>query len=382
MRNFIMIAVMAFAAFSPVPANAETRGIVTGQVMNEATEKARPAAGVMVQLSILKEGREIGAAQTKTDGKGRYRFRGLQTEAGIRYSAEVKHNGVPFTTMLQSFTSGSRFTFPKLLIYPTTGDSSEIRANEILMLEFGHNNLVKVSHNLSFQNLGTVAYDPRATDGKPIEITLKQGGFDLRFLAGLSNRNAEILPEQHLLKLKIPIKPGAEGEKRIEFGYLYNYESRSVTFDLPLSVARSQTTVLLKEKAYKLKSDQLTPQAARAFGDTLFHIWSGGEQEAGEAVKFTISGLPFTGDLERNLVFLGLSLVGLLALFFSFWKPKQLSAEEEPQRAETHAFELLCDLERKQRSAMISYAEYEEERERLRSILFDLKLRKEDDRAA
>jgi hypothetical protein len=216
----------------------------------------------------------------------------------------------------------------------------------------------------------------------PIELTLPKGGFDISFVRGVSEENTKVDTVGSKLEVRLPISPGPLGATKLEFSYLYPYESRTVEFDFPASVSRDKLTLLLAEKDYRLRSAKLTRQPPQTIQGKTFYLYSAGPLGPNETTFFAVSGLSRPGDIAAGLLYTGLGAVIAAALFFAFRRPKISSPLTKAGPMRERAFSKLADLEQRFQQGVIPVAEYRTERERWLGFLFDLDQKKRSSQAA
>lgn len=370
MRKFFL-SLLILLLLSP-PSFATGRGELSGEVAELLDGKETPGANLPVRVSIFKNEVEIAGAEVKTNSRGRYSFRDLETGPEFAYEVWVEKKGVPFRTNGVGFAGAKAKTAPKLMIVPTTGDSSSIMLEEIVLFEFQKANSVKVLHSLTFSNIGAMTYDGRTEGGAPITVDLLKGGFELQNHMGLSSENTEIDSANNRLKFKLQIPPGPDKTVTLRFGYSYQMTDRTVPIALSTNVERTRFSLTLVDKDLSIATTQLTKQPPRPLKTQTYYIWSGGPFKAGQAVEFTMKGISLPQDLFHVLLFSGFGLVLAVLVFVGLRRPLELSASDQRKKNLEYYYSALANLERGFRTGNVSAAEYREQQERIREILYDL----------
>lgn len=373
MRRAVLFALLVL--HGPAIAGEPTSsGEIVGRVLERSTKGEKPVPAQTVRLRIVRGEAEIQGAETSTNANGVFRFRNLNTGPDFLYVARVEFQGAPYTALPARFSDvGSTLRLPPFKIYPATPLPNDIEASEMMGIEFGKNDVLKILETLSFLNRGDKTYSPRGERGVPIEIPLLRGGFDLNLLAGVAEDEVEIDPARNLLLLRKTIPPGDPSRQEIRFSYSFPYRTRALSLAFPMNVARTGFNLILRDKSVKVQTAQLQrePSAAARGGGTL--LYSGGPFGAGETIRFEISGLWPGEDVGYGLAFAGILGVTLAALWILLRRPG--GPREE-------ALDALAALEKRYRSGSISEAVYEKESKRLREWLFDLWPNEDIDEAA
>jgi hypothetical protein len=283
---------------------------IRGEVLLHSDSGDRPLSRQAVRLRIIRGENEVQWAEALTDGKGTYRFSNLDASPEFLYAARVEYQGVPYDGLPVRFEGSKNLVLPPFRVSPSTTSTEHLEASEKVVLSFGRKDLVTVQETITFWNRGDTTFG-----GRPIEIPLLAGGFDLNLLEGLSEENMEIDPERSALKLRGKILPGEDHGKTIRFSYSFPYRSRALSLGFPLSVARSGFDLIVISSHVSVQSGQLDrmPASPSARGRTL--VFSGGPFAAGETVRLEVSGLWRAEDVGYVAVLAGLAAVLLLSVW-------------------------------------------------------------------
>jgi hypothetical protein len=373
MRARSLALFVAGLCLTPAVSLAEATGEIRGEVLRMAKETRTPAAGATVQLRIFRNGVEAAGARTVAEANGRYVFRALSTAPEYRYEAEALDGEVPFRS--QSFEFGGRPTLviPALAIVPVTGDPATLLAREAILLQVEQPNLLSVSHHIAITNGGEVTYDGRTEGGRPIEIRLPDGASRLEMGQGLSRRDTDWIEDERLLRVDLQVRGGGRTETTIEFGYSLPYEGSKLGLSLPMNLARERATVALVDPKIRIRSDTLSFDQEKEIQKRTYRFFGGGPLAANEPLRFELRGLPAPGRTGSDpfVLFAALGLVAAAAAMLALKKHRGLESTD-PDEARERCFRLFDQLERDFEAGTLGAAEYREERERLREVLFDL----------
>ncbi len=367
------ILILVFTIFIPFQTLADSnKGEILGSVVERKGGKERPVVVQAVRLRIIKGEYEVQGAETITDRGGHYRFSGLYMGPQYFYLVRLIYQGVQYVNDPTQILSSHPVRLRPFVVFPATGNIDKLIATENILLEFGRNDLLKVTHDITIENQGSEAYSANLETAKLVELPVLKGAFSLDILTGLSKESIDIDSQSSTIKLKKSILPGPQNAQQMRFSYLYAYEQREVPFKLPLPVTRRNFNLLISEKDLKIKSTQLERQPDMRLKEKVTRVYSGGSIVANEPLQFSVTGLFLKKDPGYVIVVLGVSIILFLGIFF-FFRPSSVEATIG-NIASQKEFLLneLCRLEGQYQQNSVKAFEYEKEKERIRELLFNL----------
>jgi hypothetical protein len=177
------------------------------------------------------------------------------------------------------------------------------------------------------------------------------------------------------------VQADPETPYRAEYAYRMPYVEKTLPLSFKTSIPVTRVTLVLVERNVKVESPLLKFQEKHDEDGKVFFLYSGGPVKAGEALSFTLGGLPLPGVALRIWMFAGIGLAACAAVALGLRGAKKPHAVDfEALAAET--FRRLADLETRFKRGEAELSEYRNERLRLRELLFDLEMRTKNNRAA
>jgi hypothetical protein len=346
------------------------RGTVEGTVVQKGDHGEKPAVHRTVQLKIYKENYQSASAQTQTDSAGRYRFSNLQTESEFYYEPVALIDGVPFTAPPVQFVGSRNVQARKITVGAVTGDLSALNAQEVILIEFGNADLMKMSHSFTFTNVGTATYDYRAGKGEYIRISLPAQGYNLSLGGGLEERDVDI-GDQSNLHLKLNIPPGEASARRAEFSYLLPYTASSLDFVQKMNVKLDALAFATQGRKIDIEGSGIRFEQEKERDGKKYFLYRGDTLPADAPLQLSFKGLPRSGDLAHRILFGGVFAITAIAGFL-LWRTSKETVAPSKTDAREKALGELIKLEERLRTGLISAQEYHEERDRLRDFFFDL----------
>jgi len=284
---------------------AQGTGVIEGQVANGTAGGLEPGAGLQVTVQVFLGGSVVDTLQAVTDGDGRFRFEGLDTDPELEYWPEVVYLDVPYSVEEPLFFDGEGATLSAAItVYETTDDDSGIRLDSVHMIAESFGQVLRISEIHLFGNAGDRTYVGSEGDGGQrgtLFIPLPEGAVGLAFGEDIpADRYVEV--EGGLMDTA-PVPPGSEASLTF-FSYHLVVTGQTIpmerTFAYPLTILN----VLAAQPGLTLNSDQLQFQGLEPFqgrdyglytiqdvpaGTPLIMEWlSTGEMPTGE----TTGGMP------------------------------------------------------------------------------------------
>jgi hypothetical protein len=372
---------------------AQGTGVIEGQVVNGTAGGSEPGAGLQVTLQVFLGGTEMDTLQAVTDGDGRFRFEGLDTDPELEYWPEVAYLDVLYSVEEPLFFDGEGATLSATVtVYETTDDDSGIRLDSVHMIAESFGQVLRISEIHLFGNAGDRTYVSSSGDGGQgggIYIPLPGGAVGLAF--------GEDIPEDRYVEVEgglmdtEPVPPGSETSLAF-FSYHLVVTGETIPMERSFAYPLTILNVLAAQPGLTLNSDQLQFQGLEPFqgrdyglytvqgvpaGTPLIMEWvSTGEMPAGGTTGSMSSSntgatptLPTRGN-QRLLLWVGFGLVvlavgGAIVYPLATARPASAPASAPDMMRDPKARRLLAelaDLEEGFESGQIDEATYQRER--------------------
>jgi hypothetical protein len=372
---------------------AQGTGVIEGQVVNGTAGGSEPGAGLQVTLEGFLGGTEVATLQAVTDGEGRFRFEGLDTDPELEYWPEVVYLDVPYSVEEPLFFDGEGATLSATVtVYETTDDDSGIRLDSVHMIAESFGQVLRISEIHLFGNAGDRTYVGSEGEGGQREglyIPLPEGAVGLAF--------GEDIPADQYIEVEgglvdtEPVPPGSETSLTF-FSYHLVVAGEIIPMERSFAYPLTILNVLAAQPGLTLNSDQLQFQGLEPFqgrdygfytvqdvpaNTPLTMEWvSTGEMPAGESTETmpasesgATSTLPTRGN-QRLLLWVGfgfavLAVGGAIVYPLATTRPASAPASASEVVKDPRARRLLAelaDLEEGLEAGQIDEATYERER--------------------
>jgi hypothetical protein len=245
---------------------AQGTGVIEGQVVNGTAGGSEPGAGLQVTMQVFLGGTEVDTLQAVTDGDGRFRFDGLDTDPELEYWPEVAYLEVPYSVEEPlSFDGEGETLSAAVTIYETTDDDSGIRVDSIHMIAESFGQVLRISEIHLFGNAGDRTYvgsvGDRGQQGA-LFIPLPEGAVGLAFGEDIpTDRYVEV--EGGLMDTD-PVPPGSETSLTF-FSYHLVVAGETIPMERSFAYPVTILNLLVAQPGLTLSSDQLQFQGLEPF---------------------------------------------------------------------------------------------------------------------
>lgn len=288
---------------------------IRGSLLVRGDGKDQPLAGQPIRLEISAGEKNAQWAETSTDLKGLYRFRGLDSSPNFLYVAQAEHGGITYSALPVRYSGPGTISLPPFRAYPTTASSKQIEATEKIILDIAKRDLIRVSQTLTLTNRGKEAFAPALEKAIAIEVYFPKESFDRTFSEQLAREEFRIDQENNRILLLKPLFPGQENRLSIEFSYALPYESRSIDLEFPLNISRSTFELFVLNSTVNVRTAQLQPVSSSNQKETKVVAYSGGPFPGDTTIRFQLSGQWRMEDMGRFGVLFGMGAILMAALW-------------------------------------------------------------------
>jgi hypothetical protein len=272
-------------------AEAQSTGILEGQVVNGTAGGPDAGGGLLVTLHVLQGDAEVDTLESTTDAGGRFRFEGLDTEAGLEYWPEVFYQDVGYSSAEPyQFDGGQTTLDASVAVYETTAEDSGIRLDSVHMIVESFGEVLRISEIHLLGNSGDRTYvggkveeDERAT----VFIPLPEQAVGLAFEDDESGERF-VETEDGVWDTE-PVPPGPESSL-LFFSYHLMVTGETVTLERRFAYPVANLSMLVAQPGLTLRSDQLLMQGTELFQGRQyeFHVGQGLGPDQPLSLEFTL----------------------------------------------------------------------------------------------
>jgi hypothetical protein len=272
-------------------AEAQSTGILEGQVVNGTAGGPEAGGGLLVTLHVLQGDAEVDTLESTTDAGGRFRFEGLDTGAGLEYWPEVFYQDVGYSSAEPyQFDGGQTTLDASVAVYETTAEDSGIRLDSVHMIVESFGEVLRISEIHLLGNSGDRTYvggkveeDERAT----VFIPLPEQAVGLAFEDDESGERF-VETEDGVWDTE-PVPPGPESSL-LFFSYHLMVTGETVTLERRFAYPVANLSMLVAQPGLTLRSDQLLMQGTELFQGRQyeFHVGQGLGPDQPLSLEFTL----------------------------------------------------------------------------------------------
>ena len=328
MRNWLICLLATLSLLVPMSIGvwAQGSGVIEGQVLN-ATPGGATVENVTITLWIL-DGQEQKVLQEETtDGEGKFRFQGLDTE-GYSYQLQVDHQGVSYWSDVATFSEGEDTLSIPVTVYDTTTDDADLWVEKAhLILDFQAGTILLQEVQILLNNGNKTYVSPGGEGGETIHFPLPQGAANLQLMKGMMA--CCVAQTEKGFAYTRPVFPGVQ---EFFFSYELPYQSPSYTLSKEIAYPTSSLDVLVADVGVEVTAPGLTAQEPLSLqGRRYLHLTGQGLTPA-DGLTLVFNNLPVEtrpaepattasapGVLAKVVMGLGTVAV-LLALAYPFLK--------------------------------------------------------------
>jgi hypothetical protein len=381
----ILLVLVRISAAVAAPAKAPVT--VSGTVV-DGTAGAKLPPNLTLTLQGVDASHQFSSAGTTApDAQGHFAFPGVTLTSGVNYVVTTEYDGAAYAADV-TVADGTPAPVTLSIYEPTTSDAAlklasaswvfgalDATSQQITVLEmFTLTNTG--DHTYVGDHRGDPGSDAPGVQPRTIRITLPGGASDFSPLAGLDP--STVLPVANGYVDTAAVTPG---DHQIVYSYKIAYADGVVEIQKPLSYPTDKLSFLVPDVGLQLRSDKLTSTSKVSMQGHTFVALSGTNLPANADVTVDVLGLPDppTSRLSPDLMrILGLGIVvPLLAAAFTLGSRR--GAPPRPRRVPAASDEralltMIAALDDRYAAGAISAERYQQQRERRKRELIDLRL--------
>ena len=316
---------------------ATNTGRIYGQLL-DGTKRNAPVAGQSVTLQMAQGENASDLTSTTTDAHGMFSFSNLNTDKTINYAIYTLYQGSQYYTDLIDLSTRPVQKI-NLTVYDATTSIANIaivQANILIDKADAQSNLITISENYIFENLGLTTYvgSLQAHGSKPNallfslpknarNVSLKSGfdGYQIIQVNSGFATNASVSPglSQFAFSFQVPFTTS-----NYDFGYTVVYPTVNLTLLVPLNIHASSAAL---DSQGPVNANQQTFQqfnAKKLLADAQFHVQLDGLPVSQQAAS--------PQSLNPNTRWIILAILLMLAIVGVTWLVYQLSRRQATKR--------------------------------------------------
>lgn len=283
---------------------AQGTGVIEGQVVNGTAGGSEPGAGLQVTLQVFLGGSEVDTLRAVTDGDGRFRFEGLDTDPELEYWPEVVYLDVTYSVEDPLFFDGEEATLSATVtVYETTDDDSGIRLDSVHMIAESFGQVLRISEIHLFSNAGDRTYigsDGEGAQPGTLYIPLPEGAVGLAF--------GEDIPEDRYVEIEgglmdtDPVPPGSDTSLTF-FSYHLVVAGETIPLERSFAYPLTILNVLAAQPGLTLNSDQFQFQGLEPFQGRDYGLYTVQDVPAGTplTMEWVSTGEMPAGDSTEGM---------------------------------------------------------------------------------
>jgi hypothetical protein len=264
-----------------------TSGTITGRVLNR-TFDGRFLADHIVRVQSYRGAAQSTTAETRTDKKGRFIFRNLETDPNIMYIMITSYGDIEYFSEPIFLDRERPNGEADLAIYEESEDGSNIVVDNLHLImrrgEWG----VHVQEIMAVRN--TVPYTYLGTEGLSMLITPPGDAQNLTLGPGLEDMNITV--QDGAVYVYEPIHPKGQ---QLLWSYDIPVDKKSYSLVRVLDYNTKSIDVLLGIPGAHMESEQLQPQETFVVDEDRYSHISGRDIDFGTKVVIMIENLPRAG---------------------------------------------------------------------------------------
>ena len=269
----LIAAVWGFALVAPV--QAQSTGVLQGQIVNGTAGGPEIGAGVTVVLHVFQGESEVSTLEAATNAEGAFRFDGLDTDPSLEYWPEAVYLEVPYTAdePLQFDDAGTDLS-ATVTVYETTTDDTDIRVDSVHMIAESFDQVLRVSEIHLFGNLGDRTYvGPESDTGQATTIFLPLPDSAVGVSFGESVPADRFVEVEGGLRDTEPVPPGRETSLAF-FSYHLMVTGEAVPFERSFAYPLDILNVLAARPGLTLRSAQMESRGVELFQGREYELYS------------------------------------------------------------------------------------------------------------
>jgi mono/diheme cytochrome c family protein len=326
---------------TPVAEMAMVSGTVTGEVTNDSGGDV--PGGLIVTLHGFDDMMAVYTQTTTLSDDGSYLFEDVEMPDGRVYLVTVEFGETAYGSDIGVVQPDMPTMDLPVSIYETTTDASILSADRLhIFFEFLDEETVRVVELYIISNLSDQTLVPAEGDGMTVRFTLPDAASNLEFQDGILG--GRYVQTADGFGDTVSVRPGS-GVYEMMYAYEMPY-NRQLDLEHQMLMPVGAVVVLVPKDGIKISGDNLQDSGTREVQGELYHLYNGGDLEAGDNLSITISGRPSTGsslslsttaNTSTNLI-IGLAFFGVALVVAGVWL-FQRSRKSQPEDEQGELFE-------------------------------------------
>lgn len=317
---------------------------ITVRVTEQTAEGVKPVgAGVNVGIRIMAGGAKIKDYTEKTRADGTALFEGVpsnpEVQRAISYQVSVEHEGVKFPFDIQGVPTDQAEV--QVTVGGVTTDISNVRATHAFIEMFPDEESLVVRHEMRLRNVGDQVINLGALPGGGLKLPCPDGAKR----PGLHDEHDPLVEARGTdIIFKGALLPGGE-EASFSMVYSIPYDQESFAWRQAMPVPTTIGIIVApkdRQKGHRrafpltlhVQDEALKSENSELAGGKRFQLirGNGHELKAGEALQFSVSGLPVAPNWKLYALVAGVLIVIAIVLF-GF---RRRETEDGPVLSRTH----------------------------------------------
>src|SRR6266513_970021 len=318
----------------PASAHAITAtGRIYGQLL-DGTKRNAPVAGQSVTLQMAQGDNARDLTNISTDDRGMFSFTGLNTDKTINYALYTLYQGAQYYTDLIDLST-KPVQHVNLTVYDATTSIANIaivQANVLIDKADAQSNLVTISENYIFENLGLSTYvgSLQAHGSKPnaLRFSLPKNARNVSLRSGFDGYQVIQVDSGFATDAAVP-----PGMSQFAFSFQVPYTTSSYDFSYTVVYPTVNLSLLvpLNIHASSAALDRLGPANAN---QQTFQQFNAKKLLAETQIHVQLDGLPVSQNaanpqpLDQNTLWIILAILFMLAIVSVTWFINRLSRRQ------------------------------------------------------
>src|SRR6266480_2190745 len=334
-----LLVTFALLQFSlPASAHAITNtGRIYGQLLN-GTKRNAPITGQSVTLQMAQGDNARDLTNISTDDRGMFSFTGLNTDKTINYALYTLYQGAQsYTDLIDLSTRPVQHV--NLTVYDATTSIANIaivQANVLIDKADAQSNLMTLSENYIFENLGPTTYvgSLQANGSKPnaLRFSLPKNARNVSLKSGFDGYQVIQVDPGFATDAAIP-----PGMSQFAFSFQAPYKTSSYDFSYTIVYPTVNLSLLVPLNMHA-SSAAMDSQGPVNANQSTFQQFNAKKLLAETQIHVQLDGLPVSQNaanpqpLNQNTLWIILAILFMLAIVSVTWFIYHLSRRQAPTR--------------------------------------------------
>lgn len=331
-------------------------GVIKGKVVNKTGgEKVVPGLKVTLRKFVDKNQKED--LQAEADESGNFEFKNLTKEKNETYYVLLQYKKVEYFSDPLVFKENEKEKTADISVYELTESSKDVKLKlHHIVIDVKESKMLTVKEILLFENTGdkTVIGSKELEPGKKetLNFSLPSRAHELKHEQGVFDAFAVMGDDG--FKDTMPITPG---QRQVLYSYELETGSSEFVFKRPIDYETPDFSLFVANKGLKVSSSTLTSQGtSKGEEGTDYLHFSGQNLKPGRSLTAEISGVPTGQGVFQWIAYFLITLLIIGGLSFPFLRKKMRRARRDAQEVGRTAADPMLDLEREQKSLLLTIA--------------------------